>query len=125
MNGSLFLRTSMIFLIAGVALGMVMGMHEDFTQVPVHVHLNLIGGVWLFLAGLFYNAHPNVSRKAMAAHYVLAVVGLPLFAVGLWGAAIQAKWCLPFLMSGSTLSSLGFIVFAVLVFIGSGRKAGA
>ncbi len=123
MNGSLFLRTSMVFLMAGIGLGMFMGMHEDFTQAPVHVHLNLVGGVWMFLAGLFYNAHPHVSRKAMAAHYVLAVVGMPLFAIGLWGADIQAKWFLPFVMSGSTLSALGLLTFTVLVFIGTGKKA--
>ena len=122
MNGSLFLRTSMVFLMAGIGLGMFMGMHEDFTQAPVHVHLNLVGGVWMFLAGLFYNAHPHVSRKAMAAHYVLAVVGMPLFAIGLWGADIQAKWFLPFVMSGSTLSALGLLTFTVLVFIGTGKK---
>jgi len=123
MNGNLFLRTSMVFLMAGIGLGMFMGMHEDFTQAPVHVHLNLVGGVWMFLAGLFYNAHPHVSRKAMAAHYVLAVVGMPLFAIGLWGANIQAKWFLPFVMSGSTLSALGLLTFAVLVFIGTSKKA--
>jgi len=123
MNGNLFLRTSMVFLMAGIGLGMFMGMHEDFTQAPVHVHLNLVGGVWMFLAGLFYNAHPHVSRKAVAAHYVLAVVGMPLFAIGLWGANIQAKWFLPFVMSGSTLSALGLLTFAVLVFIGTSKKA--
>ena len=123
MNGNLFLRTSMIFLMAGIGLGMFMGIHEDFTQAPVHVHLNLVGGVWMFLAGLFYNAHPHVSRKAMAAHYILAVVGMPLFAIGLWGANIQAKWFLPFVMSGSTLSALGLLTFTVLVFISTSKKA--
>ena len=123
MSGNLFLRTSMIFLVAGLALGMFMGSHEDFTQVPVHAHLNLVGGVWMFLAGLFYNAHPQVSRNAMAAHYGLAVVGMPLFAVGLWGAAIQAKWFLPFVISGSVLSTLALVIFAVLVFIATGKKS--
>ncbi len=122
MSGNLFLRTGMIFLMVGIGLGMYMGSREDFTQVAVHVHLNLVGGVWMFLAGLFYNAHPQVSRKAMALHYVLAIVGLPLFAIGLWGAHIGAKWYLPFIIPGSSLSSLGLIVFAVLVFIGTGKK---
>jgi uncharacterized membrane protein YiaA len=113
----------MIFLMAGVGLGMFMGMHEDFVHTPVHVHLNLVGGVWMFLAGLFYNAHPDVSRKAMAAHYGLAVVGMPLFAVGLWGADIQAKWYLPFVIGGSTLSTLALLTFTVMVFVGTHRKA--
>jgi uncharacterized membrane protein YiaA len=122
MNGNLFLRTSMLFLLAGIVLGMVMGSHEDFTQVPVHAHLNLVGGVWMFLAGLFYNAQPNISRKAMAVHYGLCVIGIPLFAIGLWGAAIQAKWYLPFIIPGSTLSAIALIVFAVLVFVGTSRR---
>lgn len=123
MIGNLFLRTSVLFLMAGLALGMFMGTHEDFTQVPVHVHLNLVGGVWMFLAGLFYNAHPHISRKAIAAHYGLAVIGMPLFAIGLWGADIQAKWFLPFVITGSSLSTLALVTFAVLVFIGTGKKA--
>ncbi len=122
MNGNLFLRTSMIFLMAGLGLGMFMGSHEDFTQVPVHAHLNLVGGVWMFLAGLFYNAHPQISRKAMAAHYILAVIGMPLFAAGLWGAAIQAKWFLPFVISGSVMSTLALVIFAVLVFVGTNKQ---
>lgn len=122
MIGNLFMRTGMVFLMIGIGLGMFMGVHEDFTHTPVHVHLNLVGGVWMFLAGMFYNAHPHISRKAMAAHYGLSVIGMPLFAVGLWGADIQAKWFLPFVMSGSTLSALGLVTFAVLVFIGTSKK---
>ncbi len=120
--GNWFLRTSMIFLMLGVGLGMYMGPREDFTQVPVHVHLNLVGGVWMFLAGLFYNTHPHISRKAIAVHYGLSAVGMPLFAIGLWGAQIHTPWYLPLVISGASLSALGLLVFAVLVFIGTGKK---
>ncbi len=122
MNGNLFLRTGMVFLAAGVGLGMYMGINEDFAHVPVHVHLNLVGGVWMFLAGLFYNAHPQVSRKGMWLHYILSVIGMPLFAIGLWGTATRAPWFPMFIMPGSTLSSLGLLTFMVMVFLGTGKK---
>ncbi|HTN04433.1 MAG TPA: hypothetical protein VL132_21260, partial [Planctomycetaceae bacterium] len=32
-------------------------------EMPTHAHLYLVGGVLMFLAGLFYNGHPQLSRR--------------------------------------------------------------
>ena len=123
MTGNVFLRTSVIFLTCGVVLGMKMGMAEDFTQAPTHAHLNLIGGVWLFLAGLFYNANPQISGRLMGAHYLTTVLGMIGFAVGLYGKLAGAAWGEAPLIAGSTLTGLSLLLFAVIVWSGTGKAA--
>ena len=123
MNGNIFLRTSVVFLLLGVALGIYMGAKEDFAQAATHAHINLVGGVWMFLAGLFYNAHPHLSRKAVMVHYGMTVIGLLVFIPGIAGAQVQAPWAVPVVGIGSVLTAISLIYFAVMVFLGTGKKA--
>lgn len=123
MTGNVFLRTSVIFLTCGVVLGVKMGMAEDFVQAPTHAHLNLVGGVWMFLAGLFYNANPQISGRLIGVHYVLTLVGMMGFGIGLYGKLAGAAWGEVPLIAGSSLSALGLIMFAVIVWMGTGRAA--
>lgn len=123
MNGNVFMRTSVIFLSCGVVLGLKMGMTEDFVQAPTHAHINLIGGVWLFLAGLFYNAHPQISTRLMGAHYLMTVLGLLGFAGGLYGKLAGAAWGEAPLIAGSTLTGLSLLLFAVIVWSGTAKAA--
>ncbi|MGN6207153.1 hypothetical protein [Asticcacaulis sp.] len=123
MTGNIFLRTSVVFLCIGIVLGVYMGATENFTQMPTHAHINLVAGVWMFLAGLFYNAHPGLSRKAIAFHYWLALVGLLLFIPGIWGAQTQASWYKPVVGIGSIVTAAQIVFFAVMVFQGTGKKS--
>lgn len=123
MTGNIFLRTSVVFLCIGIVLGMYMGGTHDFTQMPTHAHLNLVGGVLMFLAGLFYNSHPHISRRAILIHYVIAVIGLLIFIPGIWAAQIQAPWFPPVVGIGSALTAIQIVFFAVMVFIGTGKKS--
>lgn len=123
MNGNVFLRTAVVFLSCGVVLGLKMGMAEDFTQAPTHAHINLIGGVWMFLAGLFYNANPQISARLRSVHYLLTVVGMIGFAVGLYGKLAGAAWGEAPLIAGSMITGVSLVLFAVIVWIGTGRSA--
>src|SRR6516225_6598219 len=42
------------FLVAGLIWGLVMGISQDFSTMPAHAHLNLLGWVSLFLFGIYY-----------------------------------------------------------------------
>ena len=63
MISSLFLRFAIIFAITGMALGIYMGVAQDHSLTPVHAHINLVGWVSMFLAGLFYRAYPQMRNE--------------------------------------------------------------
>ena len=58
MIGSLMMCVSVAVLLAGMLAGIVMGIQQDFELAPAHAHFNLIGGVLLFLFGLYYRLVP-------------------------------------------------------------------
>lgn len=68
--------------LAGMGLGLFMGIAQDFTLTPVHAHTNLLGFVVLMLYGLYYRGAPRVGRLAWV-QVAMAIVGVPLMAIGL------------------------------------------
>lgn len=116
MGALAFQRTGVVFLLLGMILGMKMGMTEDFTLAPVHTHLNLAGGVLLFLAGLFYASRPDIPRGLVTLHFWLHGPGAALLVVGIYGAVTQAAWFGPVVGTGAVLVLLGMLVFAWNVF---------
>ena len=69
-------RLAVVLGIIGMAFGIVMGIRQDFTLAPAHAHLNLLGWVGLFLAGLYYQAVPGAAASKLAyAHAFTAMAG--------------------------------------------------
>jgi cbb3-type cytochrome oxidase subunit 1 len=69
-----FLRLAVLYLIAGVSLGLFMAASHDHSMYPVHAHLNLLGWVSLSLFGLFYRAFPKAAQTGLAkAHFWIYV----------------------------------------------------
>src|SRR6516164_5004150 len=54
------------FLVAGLIWGLVMGISQDFSTMPAHAHLNLLGWVSLFLFGIYYRLHPWLEGSRSA-----------------------------------------------------------
>ncbi|HEY3148276.1 MAG TPA: hypothetical protein VGJ75_18100 [Dongiaceae bacterium] len=46
---SLFFRTAVLLAIAGIVLGIFMGVNQDFRLAHMHAHLNLLGWVSFFI----------------------------------------------------------------------------
>ena len=117
-----FLRTAVAFFVAGVALGIYMGMREDFRFAHVHAHLNLLGWVALGLSGLIYASHPQLQRGGWAeAHYWLHTLGLLLFMGGfVWGTVTGVFAFVPVALGAAM--ALGVLIFAVNVFTGLGAR---
>ena len=83
MIGSLMMRVSVVILLVGMLAGIVMGIREDFTLPPAHAHLNLVGGVLLFLFGLYYRLVPAAGAGRLAKiQGWLHIVGGIVFPVG-------------------------------------------
>lgn len=80
----IFISTALLCLLVGESLGIHMGISQDFTLVPAHVHLNLLGWVTLAAFGLMHRAYPALGTSRMAAvQCVLAIVANIAMPVGL------------------------------------------
>ena len=62
MIGSLMMCVSVVILLIGMLAGIVMGVEQNFALQPAHAHLNLVGGVLLFLFGLYYRCFRAPDR---------------------------------------------------------------
>ncbi|MGL5008578.1 MAG: hypothetical protein ACRC6I_01745 [Paracoccaceae bacterium] len=69
--------------ITGMALGIHMGIAQDFTLAPAHAHLNLLGWVTMTLYGLYHRGAPQDARALRWAQVGLGGAGFPVFTGGL------------------------------------------
>jgi cbb3-type cytochrome oxidase subunit 1 len=63
---SLSFKLAVLFVIAGMAMGIGMAMAHDHSIMPAHAHLNLLGWVSLFLFGIYYKLNPALERSRLA-----------------------------------------------------------
>src|SRR5690348_7030652 len=79
-----FVGTGIVLALVGMAMGIDMGMAQNFTYAPVHAHLNLVGWVTLVLFGFAYRL--EIARKDVWAsvHYVIAAIGAVVFPIGIY-----------------------------------------
>jgi hypothetical protein len=57
-NDSLYIVLGALYLVAGMLLGIVMGIRQDFQLAPVHAHVNLVGFAAHSVFGLFTRPGP-------------------------------------------------------------------
>jgi cbb3-type cytochrome oxidase subunit 1 len=88
-----FLVAAAACLVAGVMLGIVMGMLHDFHLAPVHAHLNLLGWTSLALMGLTYRAFPELmARRGLAlTQFWLSAGSAMAFPLGIW-LSVERGW---------------------------------
>ena len=122
---SLF-RVSVSLGLIGISLGIFMGIRQDFSLMPVHAHLNLLGFVTMFLSALYYRLVPEAAASRIARYQaIVSVAGAILFPVGiacvLLGGHDRFE---PVVVAGALTVLLGMIMFAVIVFRTSGLERG-
>jgi hypothetical protein len=117
MIGSLMMCLSAVVLLVGMLAGIAMGIQQNFMLAPAHAHLNLIGGVLLFLFGLYYRLVPAAGTSTLAKvqgwpHMIGAVLFPAAVAVVLLkGPSFEAA---P--IAGSLIVLAAMALFVVIVF---------
>jgi hypothetical protein len=102
--------------LVGMGLGIHMGLAHDFTLMPVHAHVNLLGWASLFLYGLYYRVEPAAEATALAVvHFALAVAGVVLMTGGLTFMLLGNEALLPVTVVGSLSAVTAMAVFLVVV----------
>jgi hypothetical protein len=87
-----FLALGAAMFIAGISMGIYMGITHDFQLAPVHAHTNLIGFVSLSLFGIVYKLYPQLQQRKLAkVHFYLAAPAALMFPPGIVLAALYQQ----------------------------------
>lgn len=117
MLASNLLRVSVVLIVIGMMLGIAMGIAQDFRLAPAHAHLNLVGYVALFLAGLYYQAVPQAAASRLAtAHAWIAVIGALVFPLGISAVLLGGPSYEVCAIIGALIALAGMVLFAIIVF---------
>jgi hypothetical protein len=120
MVSTLMLRVSTIILLCGLVFGIAMGIAQDFSLAPAHAHLNLIGFVLMFLAGLYYRIVPAAEKNALAKIQAgLHITGAIVFPIGI--AVADRTGAVAIAIIGSLIVLAAMAVFSWIVFQTSGK----
>lgn len=109
-----FIRSSLIWLVAGITLGLAMAIHPEWVVYrPAHAHMNLAGFVMMMIFGVGYQmlprffGHPILYRRLAAAHIWLANLGLAGLVMGFFLMPSIGRDSIPFTAGGGVLWSIG------------------
>jgi hypothetical protein len=117
MIGSLMMCLSVVVLLVGMLAGIAMGIQQDFTLAPAHAHLNLIGGVLLFLFGLYYRLVPAAGTTTLAkVQGWLHMIGAILFPAGVAVVLLKGPLFEAAPIAGSLIVVAAMALFVVIVF---------
>lgn len=117
MLASNLLRFSVVLLSSGMVLGIGMGAAQDFRLAPAHAHLNLVGAVLPFLAGLYYQAVPQAAKGWFAqVHVCLVVAAALVFPIGIAAVLLGGPAYEPLAIAGGSLALLGTLLFTIIIF---------
>jgi hypothetical protein len=118
-----FFGSAVLYALAGMLLGIVMGASGDHTLAPVHAHINLLGWASLAVMGAFYGLAGDHTPKRLAlANLAISNLGnlitLPLLAMLLRG----DNGVIALLGVGEVLLVVGMVIFGAAVVV-VGRRS--
>jgi len=121
MIASFMMCLSVVLLLVGTLGGIIMGVQENFTLAPAHAHLNLVGGVLLFLFGLYYRLVPAAAQSKLAPiQGWLHMIGAIIFPLGIATVLLKGHAFIFAPILGSLIVVAAIALFAVIVFRTSG-----
>lgn len=117
------LRTAAIYAVIGMGFGIYMGIKQDFSLVPAHAHLNVLGWVSIAIYGLVLAKFPEVAKSRLAKiQGIVAHLGLWVFVPGIIVAILTDHGIEQLVMIGSLLVLLGALLFIPLIWQATARR---
>jgi len=116
--GIVWLKLAILYLVAGIFMGIAMGATENFTLRPVHAHMNLLGWTTMALAGLTYSVFPAAGASRLAKIYFwLANLSMPVMMIALTLLLMGNRGIVPVLAASEIAAALGAVAFAANIFL--------
>lgn len=108
------IKIAAVYLVIGVAMGIAMGITQQFSLAPVHAHINLLGWATLGIIGVIYQVYPAAGQTRLAQiHFWIHNIALPVFMLGLGFVLSGHEAFLPAAIAGALAVAIGIVVFAV------------
>jgi peptidoglycan/LPS O-acetylase OafA/YrhL len=126
---SLSFRLAVLFVIAGMAMGIGMAASQDHSIMPAHAHLNLLGWVSLFLFGIYYERRPALDASRLALIQVCLwsvgtiILTIAVAAIHLGHAAADPAAAIASLIVLAAMLLFAFFVFRPGKFVAPGPAA--
>ena len=112
--GFSLLRISVVYLVAGLMMGLAIGITKSFYLASAHSHLLLLGWATMAITGVVYLVLPECAGTRLAsAHFWLLNLGLPVMVVSLVFEAFGRKDVEPAIAAGSVMTLASLLSFAV------------
>jgi hypothetical protein len=118
-KGAIWIKLAVVYLIAGVAMGIMMGASRDFTLRPVHAHINLLGWATFAIAGLIYTVFPSAGQSKLAKiHFWLMNISVPVMMASLGTILVtQNMQVVPVLVAAEMTAAASVLTFAANIFL--------
>lgn len=115
-SGVLWIKIASVYFVLGIALGIYMGVKENFALRPVHAHLNLLGWVSMALFGLIYHQFPKIAATTLArVQFWMHNIGLPFQMFFLAMLMMGNAAVVPFLCIADVVVGLSVVLLMVNV----------
>lgn len=119
-----FLQLGVLAGTTGMLLGVWMGEAEDFTLMPVHAHINLLGWVSMMLYGIVYRAIPGAARGRLPTlHFLLNVASFVVMIPALTLVLLGNRAFAPLLGAAAAALWVSMALFAVIIIRATWRPA--
>jgi hypothetical protein len=115
--GQKLIRIAVLYMLAGLVMGMAMAISHNWTLMSVHSHLLLLGWATMAISGIVYIVEPGcANRKLATVHFWGHNIGLPVMMVSLGFLHYGYDAAEPVVGVGSTIVMASLMVFALNLF---------
>ena len=116
-----YVAIALLWAVAGMLLGLYMGIAEDHTLLTVHVAMMLSGFVTLALYGVLYRLWPAMKKSPLAlAQFWISAISVAVLIIGSY--FLVTRGSIPLAAVGSIAMIVGAALMA-WIFIARGREA--
>ncbi|QYO75767.1 hypothetical protein [Devosia salina] len=114
----LYFRTAILFLIAGICIGIYMSMSGNYAVVGAHAHINLLGWVTSALFGTYLALNPAKATGLLPRlQYIIYVLGVVVMGGSLYLMLDGNTAMTPVVAAASLIAFAGVLLFAVIIFM--------
>ncbi|WP_332688797.1 hypothetical protein [Devosia sp.] len=120
----LYFRSAILFLIAGISIGIYMSISQNHNVIGAHAHINLLGWVTSALFGGYYALNPaKATGRLPMVQYFIYTIGVVIMAVSLYLLLQGNIGMTPIVAASSLITFAGVLLFAWVVFMPAGAGA--